>query len=107
MDPGLVFKALGDPTRSAIFSSLLERKHCMRSLSLKLGVSESAISQHMKLLRGADLVYGERFGHHVHYLPNHETLEELHAYCASLVSASLNLDRNTKTCNCAYRMSDK
>ena len=62
MDTALLLKALGDPTRFMIFQQILSRKHCVRSLSKKLGISKSAVSQHMKILREAGLVYGERFG---------------------------------------------
>ena len=44
-----MLKVLGEPTRLKIFQCLLERKHCVRSLSKKLGISESAVSQHMKI----------------------------------------------------------
>jgi DNA-binding transcriptional ArsR family regulator len=50
-----MLKALGEPTRLTIYLALLERKHCVRSLSKKLGISESAISQHMKIMK--DSVY--------------------------------------------------
>ena len=51
-----VLKALGEPMRLKIFRCLLERKHCIRSLSKKLGISESAVSQHMKVMREANLI---------------------------------------------------
>lgn len=102
MNPSAQFKALGDPTRLKIFLSILERKHCVRSLSIKLGISESAVSQHMKTLREAGLVYGDRFGHHIHYLPSQEALDSLVDYCTSLKESSLQLNRDTTTCNCAY-----
>ena len=50
MDVTAVLKALGEPTRFRIFSCLLERKHCVRSLSKTLGITESAVSQHLKLM---------------------------------------------------------
>jgi len=39
MELSVLLKALGDPTRSRIFQSILQRKHCVRSLSKKLGIS--------------------------------------------------------------------
>ena len=77
MDTALALKALSDPNRYMIFQQILSRKHCVRSLSKKLGISESAVSQHMKVLREAELVYGERFGYHIHYLPNQNALDFL------------------------------
>ena len=68
-----MLKALGEPMRLKIYQALLERKHCVHSLSKKLGISESAISQHMKVMKDAGLVYGEKYGYHTHYLPLQET----------------------------------
>lgn len=62
MDIEVILKALGDPTRFRIFQNLLKRKHCVRSLSKAMNITESAVSQHMKVLREADLVYGENSG---------------------------------------------
>lgn len=64
-----MLKALGEPMRLKIYLALLERKHCVRSLSKKFCVSESAISQHLKVMKEANLVYGEKCGYHTHYLP--------------------------------------
>lgn len=64
-----MLKALGEPMRLKIYRALLDRKHCVRSLSKKLGISESAVSQHMKVLKDAELVSGEKYGYHTHYLP--------------------------------------
>ena len=47
MDMPRFFRALSDPTRYRIFLLLLERHHCARSLAQALGISESAVSQHM------------------------------------------------------------
>lgn len=89
MDTALLLKALGDPTRFMIFQQILSRKHCVRSLSKKLGISESAVSQHMKILREAGLVYGERFGYHIHYLPSQDVLDFLSGEFAKLEGSIL------------------
>ena len=44
MELDRMLKALGEPMRLKIYQSLLERKHCVRSLSKKFSISESAIS---------------------------------------------------------------
>ena len=95
MDISVMLKALGEPTRFSIFQQLLIRKHCIRSLSKKLGITESAISQHMKVLKEADMVYGERFGYHVHYLPKQEALDELSAAFAEMKQQSMDLCRDS------------
>jgi len=39
-----------------------------------LGVTQSAVSQHLRLLKSAKLVKGERRGYRVHYFLNGEAL---------------------------------
>lgn len=103
MDIGTMLKALGEPMRFKIFGCLLERKHCIRSLSKKLGITESAVSQHMRILKEAGLVYGERFGYHIHYLPSQEALDELCLHFISMQTKSRMLDRDTAVCQCEFR----
>ena len=98
-----MLKALGEPMRLKIFQALLERKHCVRSLSKKFGVSESAISQHMKVMKEAGLVYGEKFGYHTHYLPLQEAVDFLTQQFQKMQSASLTVDRDMTVCQCEYR----
>lgn len=103
MDTALLLKALGDTTRFMIFQQILSRKHCVRSLSKKLGISESAVSQHMKILREAGLVYGERFGYHIHYLPSQDVLDFLSGEFAKMKDLSFQLCREPGVCNCEFR----
>ena len=103
MELELMLKALGEPVRLKIYRSLLERKHCVRSLSRKMGITESAVSQHMKVLKNAGLVYGEKFGYHTHYLPTQEAADFLAEQFAGMRCASLNVDRDRTVCQCEYR----
>ena len=103
MDISFMLKALGEPTRLSIFQQLLVRKHCVRSLSKKLGITESAVSQHIKVLKEADMVYGERFGYHIHYLPRQEALDELTRAFAEMKQQSVDLCRDPQICQCEYR----
>ncbi len=89
--------------RFKIYSCLLERKHCVRSLSKKLGITESAISQHIKVMKEAGLVYGEKYGYHMHYLPSQEALDQLVHCFTEMRDQSLALDRNMMKCQCEYR----
>jgi DNA-binding transcriptional ArsR family regulator len=56
MDPGPQLNALADPTRRAIFESLLEGPRSVGSLAERHPVSRPAVSQHLKVLAGAGLV---------------------------------------------------
>ena len=106
MDSGRMLKALGEPMRFKIFQCLLERKHCVRSLSKKLGVTESAISQHLKIMREAELLYGEKFGYHTHYLPKQEAIDSLVMLFTDMQEKSKIVDRNINVCQCEFRKED-
>ena len=107
MELDRMLKALGEPMRLKIYRALLERKHCVRSLSRKFGISESAISQHMKVMKDAGLVYGEKFGYHTHYLPLQVAVDFLTEQFQRMQIASLIVDRDMTVCQCEYRKEDK
>ena len=50
------WEALGDPTRRAIIARLAERPRAVGELADELPVSRPAVSQHLKVLKGAGLV---------------------------------------------------
>jgi ArsR family transcriptional regulator len=76
-----VFKALSDPTRLRLVRLLAEHEGslCVNALAHRLGVSQSAVSQHLRVLRQARLVEGERHGYHVHYALDPARLEQFRA----------------------------
>lgn len=69
-----VYKALGDRTRLRLVALLAdlapEDALCVNALVAQLDISQPAVSQHLAVLRAADLVIGERRGYHVHYRLN-------------------------------------
>ena len=56
------FKALGDPTRLAIFESVARRPHTVGELSAALGVAQPTVSNHVRILRDAGLLRQEDGG---------------------------------------------
>ena len=62
-----VLKALGDPKRFQLLQLMAQRSYCVRALARSCSLSESAVSQHMKILREAGLVYGVKRGYYTHY----------------------------------------
>ncbi len=60
-------KALADEKRYTLLCLLLRHDYCVGSLSRQLGITESAVSQHLKTLREAGLVSGEKRGYFTHY----------------------------------------
>ncbi len=73
-DIARVCKALGDERRFSIVQLLLERDYCVRALAHRLRISEAAVSQHLKLLREAGLVEGEKRGYWTHYSVKRDAL---------------------------------
>jgi ArsR family transcriptional regulator len=72
-----ILKAIADETRFKMLILLLQHNYCVRALSRKLELSESAISQHIKVLREAGLLIGVKKGYYMHYDVDRGTLHEL------------------------------
>jgi DNA-binding transcriptional ArsR family regulator len=62
-----MFGVLSAETRLRILALLRERDLCVGALACRLGVSQGAVSQHLRILRDAGLVTAERDGYYVHY----------------------------------------
>ncbi len=60
-------KALSADTRVKIIRLLSERAFCVGALSVRLGITPGAVSQHMRILKSAGLVVPEKKGYYVHY----------------------------------------
>ena len=75
--------ALGDPTRRAIFERLAERPRAVNELADELPVSRPAVSQHLKVLKGAGLVTDRAEGTRRLYAVSPEGLDALRAWLDS------------------------
>ena len=71
--------ALGDPTRHAIFESLVERPQAVGELAAHFPVSRPAVSQHLKVLKNAGLVADQQAGKHRIYRVDLDGLAGLRA----------------------------
>ena len=74
-----LFGALADPTRLRLLTLLCQQHEpdalCVNALAGILGISQPAISQHLRVLKLVGLVRGERRGYHVHYAVVPEALK--------------------------------
>ncbi len=61
------FKIMGDKTRLSILIELLEGSLCVMHISERVGMSQSAISHQLAILRKADLVRVKRSGKSIVY----------------------------------------
>ncbi|MCX5999090.1 MAG: metalloregulator ArsR/SmtB family transcription factor [Chloroflexi bacterium] len=95
-----LFSALADPTRLRLVKLLCRQSSpdalCVNALAARLGVTQSAVSQHLRVLKAIGLVNGERRGYHIHYFINRERLES----CREIVSATLSMGESGKAQRC-------
>ena len=72
------FRVLGDPTRVRILDALAPGELCVCDIAALAGISESAVSHQLRLLRGMRLVRPRRAGRLVYYaVDDHHILELL------------------------------
>lgn len=76
-DLSQIFKALGDPTRLNIVHVLSKSPLCVCDISDLLGMSQSAISHHLRLLRNLRLVRYRKEGRMVIYSLDDDHVLEL------------------------------
>ena len=86
---GTVFDALGDPTRRAILDELRRGPRPVGALALRLPVSRPAVSQHLKILKGAGLVSDRRNGTRRVYQLSTDGLVDVRAYLDAFWSTAL------------------
>jgi len=84
-----LFRALADPTRLKLVKLLSRQREpnalCVNALAYRLGVSQSAVSQHLRVLKAMKLVKGERRGYRVHYFINRDEIN----HCRTLIYSTL------------------
>ena len=73
-----LFGVLADPTRLKLLGLLAQQKKpnalCVNALACRLGVTQSAVSQHLRVLKSVGLIKGERRGYRIHYFISRETI---------------------------------
>jgi len=72
-----LFKVLGDPTRVRILSALRGAELCVCDIAATLGMSQSAVSHQLRLLRTLRLVKNRKAGRMVYYALDDEHVERL------------------------------
>ncbi|MGA8087622.1 MAG: metalloregulator ArsR/SmtB family transcription factor [Terracidiphilus sp.] len=73
-----VFKALSDPTRRAIFEHLSrDGEQTVHALTHRAGVSQPAVSKHLRILKHARLVRCRHEGRETHYNAQPQSLAPL------------------------------
>ena len=91
-EQAVLFSVLSDPTRLKLLKILSQQQElhalCVNDLASLLGITQSAVSQHLRVLRSAGLVKGRRRGYRIHYFVNDYALMGARAQLlAALTSA--------------------
>ena len=95
-----LFAALSDPTRLRLLQFLCHQNppgcRCVNNLSHLLGISQPAVSQHMRVLKSVGLVTGERRGFRMHYQIDPEGLRR----CQGILSDALQFKESCEEDSC-------
>ena len=78
------FHALSDETRVQIVEMLSHKERCVCELEQVLGVAQSRLSFHLKVLKDAGLLADRRDGRWMYYNLQRETLDQIAAYTKSV-----------------------
>ena len=73
-----LFAALGDPTRLRLVAALAARELCVCDLAAALGMSQSAVSHQIRVLRHLGVVRPRRDGRRVYYALDDEHVSVLY-----------------------------
>ena len=110
-----VFSALADPTRLKLLKLLSDNQSgalCVNAMAMWLGVSQPAVSQHLRVLKNAGLISGERRGYHVHYVLEPDAMKRCQELVATVLGTpqpavrDLCHDERTGESRCDSRPSD-
>ena len=86
VDAAEVFRALGDTSRAKIVFSLLQQELCVCDLAAVCDLSESATSQHLRILRSLRIVRVRRSGRMSYYSIDDDHVRVLHGVCLNHLS---------------------
>ncbi len=82
-----LFKVLGDTTRVLILQALIQGGElCVHQLADAVGMSQSSVSHHLRLLRTSGLIRARRSGREVYYRPDDDHVEQLIGVCVEHVA---------------------
>lgn len=87
-----IFSALSDPTRLRIISALSDHELCVCDLAVVLGMSQSAVSHQLRLLRNLNLVKYRKEGRVVYYALDDEHIRELYERGLEHVSHQIKME---------------
>ena len=95
-----LFKILGVNSRIKIIKLLKQNgPMCVNEISDILGITPSAVSQHLKILKYAGLVTNERKGYWIPYAVDPAALECCHEFLSSVCTCGCNMRKDKPKVN--------
>jgi ArsR family transcriptional regulator len=83
----LLLRALADPIRLQVIEALGGGERCVCDLTADLGLAQSKLSFHLKVLRDTGLLADRQSGRWVYYRLQPDALERLRAWLAVLAAS--------------------
>ncbi len=80
-----VFKALADANRRKIISLLRKKDMTAGEIAGHFNISKPSISEHLKILKNANLISSEKNGQFITYFLNSSILEDVISYFIEIV----------------------
>ena len=80
----IICKLLSVPSRLRLVALLCQQPLCVNALARQLGITAAAVSQHLRVLRQAELVQARKQGYFVHYSINTAQTEAIQKRLAEL-----------------------
>ncbi|NQV19343.1 MAG: winged helix-turn-helix transcriptional regulator [Armatimonadetes bacterium] len=80
-----VFKALSDANRRKIIILLRKKDMTAGEIADNFNISKPSISEHLKILKNADLISSEKKGQFITYFLNSSILEDVISYFMEIV----------------------
>jgi len=80
-----VFKALSDANRRKIISLLRKKDMTAGEIADNFNISKPSISEHLKILKNAELISSEKSGQFITYFLNSSILEDVITYFMEIV----------------------
>ena len=74
MDDVKLIHVITDETRFHLLQLLMRHHFCVKALSKKLGISEPAVSQQIRILKQYQLIAGVKIGYQMHYRVNSDLI---------------------------------
>jgi len=83
-----ILKALSVSSRIQIIKLIRDKKLCVNAIARNLSITQSAVSQHLKVLKDSNVVYSERYGSIIHYQLEKENIEEFINVLSKILTGS-------------------